>query len=240
MSQYPEMSRVPSNPDLRTEAERQEKFLKSTPNAFAQHIKFYEKDFDLIRAWMCPSVESHSKSFARAEALGVSRDDTIVFHLRFAGAVEGIFADPTYHELPFSYYIDVLRRHGKCARAILVHDPKSKGSAQAVARLLKSESPSLVITQQCASRCDDFVVMYMAKNLALSVSTFAWWAGFLGRKYKQTIFYPRHKAVSWYNPRRLKTWYNQLMPTNDAAYLPVFYTTAKEGVEYKSNMSSTI
>eukprot|EP00954_Amorphochlora_amoebiformis_P028931 1392412-Amorphochlora_amoeboformis.AAC.1 len=156
---------------------------------------------------------------------GVSRDDTLVIHLRFAGAVEGWFADPTYHELPLRFYTDVVTRHGKCARAILVHDPKSKESALDIASALEAKFPGIEIIKQCASRCEDFMVMYKAKHLALSVSTFAWWAGFLGVKSKSTVFYPRHAKVAWWNPRRLKTWYNHLMP-EDAVFVPVEYTTA--------------
>eukprot|EP00467_Chlorarachnion_reptans_P023849 CAMPEP_0114523132 /NCGR_PEP_ID=MMETSP0109-20121206/21123_1 /TAXON_ID=29199 /ORGANISM="Chlorarachnion reptans, Strain CCCM449" /LENGTH=320 /DNA_ID=CAMNT_0001704417 /DNA_START=148 /DNA_END=1107 /DNA_ORIENTATION=+ len=161
-----------SDPAQCDESRRQ--FLQQTPNAFAQDISYYERDSELIRGWMCPSVESHEKSAAKAESLGVDREDTIVFHLRFAGKVEGIFADPTYHELPRSYYEDVLRKHGHCRRAILVHDPKSREAAAEISARLKKEWPDLQILQQCASRCDDFMVMYRAKNLALSVSTFAW------------------------------------------------------------------
>uniref|UniRef100_A0A7S2TRX5 L-Fucosyltransferase n=1 Tax=Lotharella oceanica TaxID=641309 RepID=A0A7S2TRX5_9EUKA len=200
-------------------------FLSETPNAFGQDFKFYERDADTIREWMCPSVESHEKEASRAAALGVDRDDTIVFHLRFAGAVEGWFADPTYHELPMSYYTDVLRRHGHCKRAVLVHEPKSKVSAAEVARQLKLASPSVEIIMQCASRCEDFMVMYKSRHLALSVSTFAWWAGFLGDKTKTTVYYPKHAAMAFYNPRRLKCWYNKLMPM-ESIYCPIEYTTA--------------
>mmetsp|Transcript_16676 Transcript_16676/g.25082 ORF Transcript_16676/g.25082 Transcript_16676/m.25082 type:complete len:393 (+) Transcript_16676:94-1272(+) len=204
--------------------QRAKRFLSSKPNAFAQDFKFYSQDADLVRSWMCPSVEKHTKEMDTADALGVSRDDTIVFHLRFAGAVEGIFADPTYHELPMNFYNEVLLRHGKCNRAILVHDPKSRESAEEVARRLKTASPKLEVIQQCASRSEDFMVMYKARNLCLSISTFAWWAGFLGAKHKHIIYYPQHETVPWYSPRRLKTWYNRLMP-NEAVYVPVKYTT---------------
>jgi len=201
------------------------KFLSIEPNAFAQDFIFYEREQWLIRKWMCPSVDSHEKEALQADLMGVERDDTIVFHLRFAGKVEGIFADPTYHELPMKFYTDVLKQHGRCARAILVHDPKSRQAAADVAERLKRFSPSVKIIQQCASRVEDFMVMYRAKHLALSVSTFAWWAGFLGHKFKSTIYYPTHVEVAWYNPRRLKTWYNKLLP-RDNKYVSVYYTTA--------------
>ncbi len=203
------------------------RFLSLRPSAFAQDFAYYDQDAERVRGWFAPSVEKHKAEAARAEALRVDDDDTVVFHLRFAGAVEGWFADPTYHELPMTYYTDVLRRHGHCRRAILVHEPKSKDSAAEVARRLLAAAPELEIVMQCASRCEDFVVMFRARHLALSVSTFAWWAAFLSaRRYKTTVFYPCHEAQSWCNPRQLKTWYNKLLPRNEPSYARVPYTTA--------------
>mmetsp|Transcript_6268 Transcript_6268/g.11814 ORF Transcript_6268/g.11814 Transcript_6268/m.11814 type:complete len:147 (+) Transcript_6268:2-442(+) len=137
-----------------------------------------------------------------------------------------------------SYYIDVLRRHGNCRRVVLVHEPKSKASAAEVARQLKQASRSLEIVMQCASRCEDFMVMYKARHLALSVSTFAWWAGFLGNKAKTTVYYPKHAAVAFYNPRSLKCWYNKLMP-KESIYCPIEYTTAPSATRSARSPSRT-
>ncbi|GAB5360776.1 hypothetical protein AAMO2058_000656600 [Amorphochlora amoebiformis] len=202
-----------------------QKFLRDKPNAFAQKYCFYDQDAELIRSWMCPSVEKHPKEIDYAKKLGVESEETLVIHLRFAGAVEGWFADPTYHELPEYYYSDVIRRHGRCRKVVLVHEPKSIENAKKVSLQLEQMFPGVDIVLQCGSRCEDFCVMYKARNLALSVSTFAWWAGYLGARYKQTVFYPMHQKVAWYNPRRLKTWYNDLMP-NENIYCPILYSTA--------------
>ena len=54
------------------------------PSAFAQDFAYYDQDAERVRGWFAPSVEKHKAEAARAEALRVDDDDTVVFHLRFA------------------------------------------------------------------------------------------------------------------------------------------------------------
>merc|ERR1711976_1090714 len=83
---------------------------------------------------------------------------------------------------------------------------------------------------QSAGRCEDFIAMYAARNLVISVSTFAWWAGFLGRgEFEKRVFYPYHAQVPLLHPARMRRWFNRLLPTceSESRFHAVEYTSRR-------------
>lgn len=197
----------------------------SIPNRFAQNFKYYENDVELIRRWMCRSVEHYTDEIEEKILEKVKRKDTLVIHLRYAKIIESVYlADPTYHELPMSYYDEIIEKHKNCKNIIFVYDKRSKSGADILIRNLKKRYNFVSISHHCESLLEDFLIMYHSCNLALSVSTFSWWAAFLSVKCKNVIYYPYHINVPWYNIKRLKTWFNFLLP-KDKEYAQIFYKT---------------
>jgi len=213
-----------------------EKFLRQRPDNFAQDISLYDGYLSQIRDWLEPSVESHTKEIEAAMEMGVQDMDTAVIHLRFAAAHEGILsADPTYHTLPTQFYAKSLRRieelNGRPLRKIVVvHGPCCDREVAEVRAELEKDWGDAEFVMQSAGRCEDFIAMYAARNLVISVSTFAWWAGFLGRgEFEKRVFYPYHAQVPLLHPARMRRWFNRLLPTceSESRFHAVEYTSRR-------------
>merc|ERR1712023_87600 len=161
-----------------------------------------------------------------AMEMGVQDMDTAVIHLRFAAAHEGILsADPTYHTLPTQFYAKSLRR-----KIVVVHGPCCDREVAEVRAELEKDWGDAEFVMQSAGRCEDFIAMYAARNLVISVSTFAWWAGFLGRgEFEKRVFYPYHAQVPLLHPARMRRWFNRLLPTceSESRFHAVEYTSRR-------------
>lgn len=203
--------------------ETRARFLSQRPNNFAQDVSLFDGFEDRVRDWLEPSVESHEDAVKHAiDVVGVRRPGTAVIHLRFAAAHEGLlYADPTYHSLPTSYYHHSLlhiqsTQQTSLEKVVVVHGPKCDAEVLAVITELSAQWPNTQFVRQSANRTEDFVVMYCASALVISVSTFAWWAAFLGDRSK-TVCFPRQQLHGW---RRtgpfpaIFAWFNKLLPSD--------------------------
>jgi len=197
-------------------------------------MRLYEGWEEMIRDWLEPSVERHQVEIRKAvDEVGVRKAGSAVIHLRFAAAHEGIlYADPTYHPLPSSFYADSLRAIEEAAgealqKVVVVHGPNCDTQVAEVIDQLQNQFPNAQFVRQSAGRCEDFLVMYCASHLVLSVSTFAWWAGFLGRgPFSKRVFYPYHQKVAPLSMAQLRRWYNRLLPEQDEGrFQKVTYTS---------------
>ena len=207
--------------------------LTQRPNAFAQDISLFSGFYEEMRAWLEPSVESHTRHVEQALATGVQREDTVVLHLRFAATHEGfLYADPTYHALELDFDCDALALHqqrtGKeVATVVVVHGPGCQAEVSAFVAGLQKPFPRVVVRLQSQGRIEDFLVMYCARNLVLSISTFAWWAAFLGHSHRpKVVYYPYHTTPRPLSTSRLLTWFNKLKPEGeDERFIVVPYST---------------
>jgi hypothetical protein len=115
-----------------------------------------------------------------AEAAGL---DELTIHVRAGdtwriGTQRAVHTE--YHALPFSFYRSIVRSRRWSRVTVVTDDPSDP-----MVRKLADDTSGEV---QSGSVLDDFNVMRASANLVLSVSTYAWWAGWLSNA--RQIFFP--------------------------------------------------
>jgi len=140
-----------------------------------QRYEYYRLHRDAIRAWLQPACTGMPTASANDLVMQVRRDD----YLRAIG-----------YPLPFSYYEQVLTQ-AHYDRLVICTD----GPDDSFFKKFKRFHP--VLEQR--SVMEDFCLMHSAKQIALSQSSFSWWAAYLSNAEK--IYFPR-SLTGPFSPQR--------------------------------------
>ncbi|HAI98139.1 TPA: hypothetical protein DCL30_01175 [Candidatus Peribacteria bacterium] len=130
-----------------------------------QRYEYYHSFREQIRTWMQPACSAAAKPDPRALVMHVRRGD----YLR----VEG-------YPLPFSFYKDVLKRADFDHLVICTDDPRDP-----FFRKFRHHDPEI----KSGDLLEDFCFLKSAKKIALSQSTYSWWAAYLSDATE--IYFPR-------------------------------------------------
>lgn len=195
----------PATPPQPQQAEAATALLNRAGNVWMQDTSIYSSaQWRDIKRWLGHSV-SACEAALEAQIQGGTGGGTlpqlgphdIVAHVRLGDIVSGLHA--SYRPLPYLFYREALaaviaRQGGALPRRVLLvtNEPH-----HAIVQRLKSnlqqwmhaEHPSsapdgptpCVLEVYSHSMLGDFALMRHAPNLVLSVSTFSWWAGVLGK-----------------------------------------------------------
>lgn len=141
-------------------------------NGFFQRYEYFRAHKTPIRdSWLVSDVGK------------TAAPDDLTIHVR-AGDVWQINTPrrvhPEYHALPLSFYESILRSR-RWSKVTIVTEDRSDLMVQ---RLVARTGADV----QSVSVLDDFNVMRASSNLVLSVSSYAWWAGWLSDA--RRIFFP--------------------------------------------------
>ncbi|PIR48222.1 hypothetical protein COU80_05785 [Candidatus Peregrinibacteria bacterium CG10_big_fil_rev_8_21_14_0_10_55_24] len=130
-----------------------------------QRYEYYRPHRDAIRTWLQPACTGMPAASANDLVMQVRRDD----YLRAVG-----------YPLPFSYYEQVLTQ-AQYDRLVICTD----GPTDPFLRRFRRFNP--VIERRGVM--EDFCLMHSARQIAISQSSFSWWAAFLS--HAETIYFPR-------------------------------------------------
>jgi len=160
---------------------------------YVQRLEYFEERRD--------EFVSRFHSFASGQE---TRDDELVIHVRAGDVLSG--PHPHYNLVPVSYHRRLLERTG--LKPVFIGQTQPSYYADALRRAFPN-------ARFLAGNhwLDDFQTLRNARNIALSVSTFAWLAAWLSET-AQLIFQPQ---LGFLNPRQCPD--VDLAPENDARYV---------------------
>ncbi len=143
-------------------------------NGLFLRYEYFQPHKNVIRRWWLDSG---------APAPGHPHDLTI--HVRAgdvwqSGTRPGQAVHPEYCALPFSFYSEIIQSFGWRRILVVTDDPADP----MVTKLARSHDAAV----QSGTVADDFNTLRSSRNLVLSVSTFAWWAGWLS--HAERIYFP--------------------------------------------------
>ncbi len=116
----------------------------------------------------------------------VSRTNNIVLHVR-RGDQATILSRNIYTVLDLEYYeraISCIKLHGEIFNEVTIC---SDDISWCINNIIKLEGIDKINYSKSSSMLDDFLLMYNAKYLISSNSTFSWWAGYVGNSVKFII-----------------------------------------------------
>lgn len=151
------------------------------------------------------AAKDNLQSLQRKQPVLQWQPNDVAVHVRLGDIFHGVHA--AYRPLPLSFYKQALQavadrlQRGKGAgagaaslpapavlgRIVLVTEDRQHRMARRMEACLRILGYSHIIIQAC-SLTEDFLTLYTAPNLILSISSFAWWAGYLGRA--GTVVFP--------------------------------------------------
>lgn len=156
-------------------------FLAAPLAVHMQNRALYRAHYALLRGWLAPSVAAAAKRRG-LDAAARATDGAVVVHMRVGDTVYGMHT--AYRPLPLSYLYTALALLGAggdedpATCLVLVTEDAGSRVVRAFAERLRADGH--VVRVQCASAEEDFLTLATARRLVMSVSTFAWWAAFLG------------------------------------------------------------
>ncbi len=158
-------------------------FLAAPVAVHMQNRALYRAHYAALRTWLGPSLSAAAAR--RGSACGASAraaaHGTVVVHLRVGDTVWGMHT--AYRPLPLSYIYTALGLLGAggadpvTALLLVTEDAASPIVTRFAARLARD---GYAVRVQSDSVEADFIALACARRLVMSVSTFAWWAAFLG------------------------------------------------------------
>jgi hypothetical protein len=175
-------------------------------------------DFVIFRYGNFCRPETYFHLFPEVEPSIKISDDCLLIHVRLGDVATQ--TNPMYGPLPIRYYEYLLAQTG--LRPVFIGELDSSHYLDALkaafprAEMLTGQSPIV-----------DFQIFRGAKNVALSVSSFAWMASFLSTK-AQNIHLP---LAGMFNPKDTPDL--DLLPINDSRY--VFHNVSKVAWAHRYN-----
>ena len=146
-----------------------------------------------------------------SDAVGYG-DDTLLISLRGSEILNAIHSD--YTLLPVEFYVDIVRRTG------LTPVFFGQFGDNPYVEALRAALPQAVF-QPGRNPLHDFEVIRRSRNICLSVSTFAWLAGWLSHASRiimpvTGLFHPNQHRQSWFITRGDTRYEHYLFPINRA------------------------
>ena len=207
-----------------------------------------------VRRWLRPTLDAAATALPSGTLRTWAPSD-VVLHVRLGDILWGHHA--AYRPLPFSFYRAALHAiasrlrgtgggdagatspaalaavAGSLGRVIIVTEDNTHEIVVRLAHHLRAACGCTVETQS-ASLTADFLALLHAPNLVVSISSFAWWAAFLGDA--ATVVFPRFGLLArhTWHPRPDVTALHDLT-LHDALPLPTLLAAA--GVTVPSSSS---
>jgi len=172
---------------------------------FFQRYEYYRPHKDLIRnTWLVGDSLEHSAP------------DELTIHVRagdiWKGDRDAKMVHPEYHALPFSFYDNIVRSR-RWSRVRVVTEDRNDPM---VRKLVAAHDAEL----RSGSELGDFNLLRSSSNLVLSVSSYAWWAGWLSDA--KQIFFPVAGFFDQVRARqRPSAWRQDLWVSDEPRYVAI-------------------
>ena len=171
---------------------------------FFARYEYYRPHKELIRKWLV------SDSYEQ------SPPDELTIHVRagdiWKGDRDPRKVHPEYHGLPFSFYDGIVRSRSWSTVKVVTEDR----SDPMVRKLVATYDAEL----QSGSKLEDFNALRASSNLVLSVSSYAWWAGWLSNA--SQVFFP---VVGFFDQARARqrpsAWQQDLWVDDEPRYVAI-------------------
>jgi len=171
---------------------------------FFHRYEYYRPHKELIREWLASDSGEQSPP------------DELTIHVRagdiWKGDRDPRKVHPEYHGLPFSFYDGIVRSRPWSKVKVVTEDR----SDPMVGKLVATYDAEL----QSGSKLEDFNALRASSNLVLSVSSYAWWAGWLSNA--SQIFFP---VVGFFDQARARqrpsVWQQDVWVDDEPRYVAI-------------------